>query len=336
MSQYTHGTIDATTKTGTQLALDIASEESAQNTNHSGASRPSYAVAGMVWVKTVSATAHEHYYFDGTDDILLGTVNPTTNVWVPVNSGKSVATEEKVQLQSYVRFTAGGTADAITGTLDPAIASYTAGLRVTCTPPGANTVTNPTIALNGLAAKTIKKRDSSGSLVALVAGDYNASGAYDFEYNGTDFILLNEHIQIGVSANSVVKVDQTITSTATATTVTLGTTLEHLLTGTTTVTAFNGVAGVKYHCRADGAFILTHHATNLIITQTGANITTAAGDTFDVYMLTSTTCRIVNYTRASGSALVGGGSEDYILIREEQVSGTPGGTFTAALGKPGC
>lgn len=96
-----------------------------------------------------------------------------------------------VQSQAFTRFTAGGTADAIAGTLSPAIASYAAGLRVTATPGGANTVTGPTLNLNSLGAKTIKKRDSSGSKVALVAGDYNASGPFDFEYDGTDFILLN-------------------------------------------------------------------------------------------------------------------------------------------------
>lgn len=96
-----------------------------------------------------------------------------------------------VQSQAFTRFTAGGTVDAMTGTLSPAIASYTAGLRVTTTPGGANTVTGPTLNLNSLGAKTIKKRDASGSKVALVAGDYNGSGPFDFEYDGTDFVLLN-------------------------------------------------------------------------------------------------------------------------------------------------
>ena len=103
----------------------------------------------------------------------------------------SVPSLAEIQNQTQCRFTAGGTADAITGTLSPVIASYTAGLRVTATPSGANTVTEPTLNLNSLGAKTVKKRDSSGSKVVLVAGDYNASGPFDFEYDGTDFVLLN-------------------------------------------------------------------------------------------------------------------------------------------------
>ena len=107
----------------------------------------------------------------------------------------------------------------------------------------------------------------------------------------------------GLAAGNVLQADQTEASTATATTLALGTaTTRHLLTGTTTVTGFTGTAGVMYTCRADGAFLLTHHATNLIITQTGASITTAAGDTFDVLMITGNTARVVNYIRASGMA----------------------------------
>lgn len=111
-----------------------------------------------------------------------------------------VLSSSENQTQIATRFTAGGTADAITGTLSPAIASYTAGLRVTTTPGGANTVTGPTLNLNSLGTKTIKKRSSTGSKVALVAGDYNASGPFDLEYDGTDFILLNP---VASSATSV-------------------------------------------------------------------------------------------------------------------------------------
>jgi len=109
--------------------------------------------------------------------------------------------EAGVQTQLATRFTAGGTADAITGTLSPAIASYAAGLRVTATPGGANTVTGPTLNLNSLGTKTVKKRDSGGTKVVLAAGDYNASGPFDFEYDGTDFILLNPLPSLAVSGN---------------------------------------------------------------------------------------------------------------------------------------
>lgn len=106
------------------------------------------------------------------------------------------AEEARATLGAANRFTVGGTADAMTGSVAATIiTSYAAGLRVSTTPAGANTVTGPTLNLNSLGAKTIKKRDSSGSKVALVAGDYNASGPFDFEYDGTDFVLLNPLLQ---------------------------------------------------------------------------------------------------------------------------------------------
>lgn len=94
-----------------------------------------------------------------------------------------------VQIQTARRFTAGGTADAITGTLSPAITSYAAGLRVTTTV-AANTIVAPTMNLNGLGVKTIKKRGAAAK-VALCTGDYTAYGPMELEYDGTDFVLLN-------------------------------------------------------------------------------------------------------------------------------------------------
>jgi len=92
---------------------------------------------------------------------------------------------------------------------------------------------------------------------------------------------------------------QDITAWTRSATTTLGTTLNGTISDTsTTITAFNGDAGVTYHVRALGAGIITYHATNLIITQGLADITTSAGDTFDVEMLTSGTCRIKNYVAA--------------------------------------
>lgn len=122
-----------------------------------------------------------------------GVFNPNDLLYLGVSrcGDAGSVTEAAIQTQTATRFTAGGTSDAITGTLSPAISSYTAGLRVTTKPGGANTVTGPTLNLSSLGAVTIKKRDSSGTKVALVPGDYNASGPFDFEYDGTDFILLN-------------------------------------------------------------------------------------------------------------------------------------------------
>lgn len=140
-----------------------------------------------------------------------------------------------------------------------------------------------------------------GKLPALAG---NGGKVVTVNAGGTALEATEDMPAIGVAAGNVVQVDQAITAWTRSATTTLGTTLNGTLSATgTTITAFNGIAGVTYHCRALGTGQITHHATDLIITQTGASITTAAGDTFDVEMITATTCRIKNYLTASGVPL---------------------------------
>jgi hypothetical protein len=65
---------------GPALAAEIDNTNAAFASAHKNATRPTYAVAGMVWIQEVSATVWNLYLYDGTDDILLVTFNPTTNV----------------------------------------------------------------------------------------------------------------------------------------------------------------------------------------------------------------------------------------------------------------
>lgn len=76
--------------------------------------------------------------------------------------------------------------DAYTATLVPAISAYNGGVFL-FTFTNANTITNPTLALNGLAAKRIKRTNGD----ALVAGDIAAGGVYLFVYNGGYFYIIN-------------------------------------------------------------------------------------------------------------------------------------------------
>lgn len=130
----------------------------------------------------------------------------------------------------------------------------------------------------------------------------NTAWLNKFSLAGADLMPLSN---LGVAAGNAQQVNQPLTATTRAATTVLGTSLNHELSNSAAnITAFNGVAGVTYHCRALGAGQIVHHATDLIVTQTLATITTAAGDTFDVEMITGTTCRVKNYMRADGTALV--------------------------------
>jgi hypothetical protein len=86
-----------------------------------------------------------------------------------------------------------------------------------------------------------------------------------------------------------------------------------VITGTTTITGLGTVqAGTRRTVNFSGILILTHNGTSLIL-PTGANITTAVGDTATFVSLGSGNWVCTNYQRASGAALVGGGSDTYVI-----------------------
>ena len=77
-----------------------------------------------------------------------------------------------------------------------------------------------------------------------------------------------------------------------------------LITGTTTITAFDTIAaGAKRTITFSGALTLTHNATSLILPG-AANITTSAGDVAEFMSLGSGNWRCVQYMKASGAAVL--------------------------------
>lgn len=114
--------------------------------------------------------------------------NKFTGLGVGVATGDSVSLGQ-VQSDVIAHASAvGGTVDAITATFSPAYTAYTAKMRFRFTAGGANTVTNPTVNVDGLGAKTIKKLNGS----ALAIGDIAGVGhVCDCVYNGTDVFLIN-------------------------------------------------------------------------------------------------------------------------------------------------
>lgn len=93
----------------------------------------------------------------------------------------------KVNNNQYAGVTLSGT-DTYTGTVTPAIVSYPSFYSIKVKFTNANSGAS-TLALNGLAAKNIKKI-LSGVLVSLSSGDICANCSYWLMYNGTDFQIL--------------------------------------------------------------------------------------------------------------------------------------------------
>jgi hypothetical protein len=78
---------------------DLNNVLSAINTSNSGTSRPSGAVAGTIWLDTSGGvTAYLLKFFDGTDDITMGTINTTANTINFSDSALDLITDTTPQL----------------------------------------------------------------------------------------------------------------------------------------------------------------------------------------------------------------------------------------------
>ncbi len=78
--------------------------------------------------------------------------------------------------------------------------SLAAGARATFVPQATNSTTTPTVAIAGGAAKTIKNSDGT----AITAGQIIAGKPYDIEYNGTNQLVIGEHLAAGPTGALVV------------------------------------------------------------------------------------------------------------------------------------
>lgn len=103
-----------------------------------------------------------------------------------------------------------------------------------------------------------------------------------------------------------------------------------IVTGTTTITAFDSMAdGIKRDVTFSGALTLTHNATSLILPG-GANITTSAGDSATFVSLGSGNWRCIKYVYASAVAGLGV-SQTWQDVKASRALST---TYTNSTGKP--
>ena len=103
------------------------------------------------------------------------------------------------------------------------------------------------------------------------------------------------------------------------------------VTGTTGFAAMTVAANRHFFLQFDGVLLLTHHATNLDL-PSQADITTAAGDVAEFFSTGSNTVQCVNYTRADGTAVIGGTTDTTVAGDSGSTGITPGDTLTVAGG----
>ncbi|MBE8590788.1 hypothetical protein IQK56_07485 [Pseudomonas sp. MAFF 301449] len=103
------------------------------------------------------------------------------------------------QYQEYTAFTTTGTAAALVLTPQPAISAYSINLRFRAKFSQASTPTT-TISVSGLGTRLLKQYDSTGAKVPAV---YAVNQLSDIEYDGTDFVLLNQLPSTGQASETV-------------------------------------------------------------------------------------------------------------------------------------
>ncbi len=100
-----------------------------------------------------------------------------------VGSGK-VVFESALQNSADKYAVATGT-DTYAATLSPVPTAYVTGQVFKLSIPNTNTITNPTLNINSLGAKTIVGANGA----AIYVGHFIVNGTYDFLYDGTNFVL---------------------------------------------------------------------------------------------------------------------------------------------------
>lgn len=191
--------------------------------------------------------------------------------------------------------TFGGTANALTCTLAPAISAFTAGLVIrgiaASAPTGAANLT-----ANAVGPANIRKK-LAGGLVALTGGEWATGDVLEFTSNGTVLVLSDKsEWQSSAALTSAATVDLA-TSTG-----------EYVaISGSTgPITSLGTLpAGVTRVLRFASTPTLTYNAASLILPG-GASITAAAGDMAVFISEGAGNWRCVAYTKASGGAIVGG------------------------------
>lgn len=120
------------------------------------------------------------------DEGLLSATNSSVPTLPAASSASQATIASQIQAGGLTYALVAGT-DTYTASLSPAITAYATGMEVKLYFANGNATTTPTINLNGLGAKTIKR----GNGVALSAGDIPANHEATLIYNGTDFIIKN-------------------------------------------------------------------------------------------------------------------------------------------------
>ncbi len=193
--------------------------------------------------------------------------------------------------QSRNSGTTGGTSTAYTLTPATAIASYSAGMTFWVRFHVASGA-SPTLMISGLASPpALVRQNASGAFVAIGAGDIPLNHASRVTLLSASQALVEDMPPAADLLNSI-RID--VASAATVDLTAAAPNTRNInITGTNAISAFTVAAGQVYFVRFAGALTLTNNAS--IVTQSGASITTTAGDTCIIRATAANVVEVLSY-----------------------------------------
>lgn len=242
---------------------------------------------------------------------------------IPNAYATTAQVNDYVANQSQNSGTTGGTLTAYTLAPVTAITSYAANKTFWVKFHVASGA-SPTIQISGISSPPTLVRQSA-------AGTYAAIGAGEIPAGHLSRVTLLSATQALVEDMPPSFADSVRIDVASATTVNLTSSApntRHInITGTTGITDFTVAAGQCYFVRFNAALTLTNNAN--IVTQSGANITTAMGDTCILRATAANVVEVLAYTPGINQSL--GYGQAWQDVTASMVSAT---TYTNTTGKP--
>lgn len=222
MSQVSDITLSAPIS-GQSFRTELNSILAALNTCNSGIARPG-SLTGTTgfWIDTSGgATSHVVKYYDGTDDITIGTINTTANTYTPAGQLATFASAVTAKTASWTLvagdfskfFTVDCTSGNVTVTIDPTSGLGTSWYAIVQKiDSGANTVTidpDSTNTVDGSTTYVISKQYAGAMIVKATSttfrvipfGNINSLGAAAFAGLSSNIVNSGGNLAIASDAN---------------------------------------------------------------------------------------------------------------------------------------
>lgn len=277
---------------------------------NSGNTAPPTVYPGLTWVDT-SGTPWLVKQYNGTQWVTLYGINATTHLSDIVRGGtdsKLLATTALANISNLQAITYAA-ATAITAAATTDITNTTDNIDLAGSAVTVTAITAPA----ALIGRRIRVRVTGSNITVNNGGGITVPNGVSASFNAGDLFTLvitaanTVRIEGVVPATIQSATDTTRIDVASGATVDLSTLAPNTrninITGTTNITGFTIAVGQLYFVRFNAALTLTNNAS--IVTQTGANITTAAGDTCILRATAANTVEVLCYARtiaAPGSA----------------------------------